>query len=199
VGEALGFALSADGRRVACQISENRVTCYDIGSGASPRFTRKGGCHNLLDVHLATQWLALKAGKHLHLLIWDKQVLEHTYGALKPPGDVSESASRFSLRAMNPYRGLPQSIAADPKRFISGVEGTLLVVGDCFGQVAVFDREYKLIAMFFAYQHHLAAWMPDGTCYGSAHLTGSLPTPRALERIGKALWDASQRGLEIMT
>ena len=48
--------------------------------------------------------------------------------------------------------------------------------------------------MLFAFRQQLAAWLPDGTGFGSPALLGCSPTPGAAAKIGRALQAASLRG-----
>jgi hypothetical protein len=82
---------------------------------------------------------------------------------------------------------LPALVSYDPERFRPVAANGLTVVGDAFGQAAILDARQELVCMFFPYRNQLAAWMPDGTRWGPASLTGGPPTPQALEKIGHAL------------
>src|SRR5262249_3497394 len=104
---------------------------------------------------------------------------------------VGLSLMHFSNRAGK--ERIPDWLHQPPGRFKAVSMPGPVAACDSFGQVAVFDPKGTLVVIFFVYQNHLAAWMPDGTRYGPAHLTGSLPTPDAAERIGRALWSVSQQ------
>ncbi len=66
---------------------------------------------------------------------------------------------------------------------------------DRFSQVALFEHDGTLVCMFFAFRQQIAAWMPDGTCYGPVELLGRPATPGAAETIGEALHAAWERGV----
>ena len=58
------------------------------------------------------------------------------------------------------------------------------------------EREADEFASFLLmpindFRQQVAAWMPDGTRLGPVSLTGGPETPRAADRIGRALRDAS--------
>jgi hypothetical protein len=65
---------------------------------------------------------------------------------------------------------------------------------DIYGQVAILDQSHSLIVMFFFFRGQFAAWMPDGTRFGPATVTGGPETPGALKKIGRALRQATERG-----
>src|SRR5205807_1427060 len=91
-------------------------------------------------------------------------------------------------------KNLPPFLNYDPKRFTLAAETDVLAVADRFGQVAIFDCTHELVCMFFAFRDRLAAWMPDGTRFGPAAITGGPPTPDALDKLGRALRAASEAG-----
>jgi hypothetical protein len=188
-GSVTGFVLSADGRYVACQVSQNQIAMYDTETGSS-QLTRRGGCHNSVHIVLGVNGLRLSCGKHCHFLTWRFATLEHVYGGVRDVEPLKFNPDSTLVGSRVLLQILPRSVHYDSKRFISGAQMHLCVIGDCFGQVAVLDPRHNLIAMFFVYKNHLAGWMPDGTWYGPAHLTGSVPTPNAAERIGRALRNA---------
>ncbi len=89
----------------------------------------------------------------------------------------------------------------DPHRFVACARGeALTAVVDGFGQVALFDRSERLIAMFVAFRSHVAAWTPDGTRFGLSHGNSPLldgpATPNAAEIIGRTLKEASERAID---
>ncbi len=98
------------------------------------------------------------------------------------------------IAARENVRGMPSSCAYDPWRFSQVGRSNLTVVVDRFGQVFFFDREGSLIAACFAFQDQFAAWLPDGTCYGSEALLGRRPDEDAAGIIGQALLDAWNAG-----
>ena len=50
--------------------------------------------------------------------------------------------------------------------------------------------------MFYVSSEEFAAWMPDGTCFGSPRLIGGESSPDAAERIAAALRAAEESGGE---
>ena len=90
--------------------------------------------------------------------------------------------------------GLPELARYDPQRFVAGATQSLVAVLDRFGQVAVFDRAQRLVAMFLAYKGQVAAWLPDGTRYGPPGVTGGPPTPGGPQRIARVLRQAEAGG-----
>jgi hypothetical protein len=83
----------------------------------------------------------------------------------------------------------------DTQRFRLSCEGRgLRVKLDVVGQVAIFDRQDRLLAMFAARGELLAGWGPSGARFGPPDLIGGPPTPRALEALGRALKAAEEGG-----
>jgi hypothetical protein len=78
----------------------------------------------------------------------------------------------------------------DPRRFVTLDEGPVIVLVDRYSQIALLDRLWNLVCMFFVFRNQVAGWMPDGTLYGPAALTGGPETPNAAERIARRLQQA---------
>jgi hypothetical protein len=194
------FTLSADGQRLARQVGDCQVEVRKIAGTSEPRFlTRKGGFSQQAQFSLGDHWLLRPAGKHhVFLVRWDGGKLEVKHSRT----GASAFFNQIGVVGWSPARsesatkqGLPEFIQNyDPHRFVLGATTSVLAVMDRFGQIAIFDRQQKLICMFFAFGGQIAAWMPDGTCFGPASLTGVPPTPDAAERIGAALLRTSQEG-----
>jgi len=191
------FTLSDDGERIA-RLVGNKVMVNRVGrdNGLILR-TRAGGHSNRFRLVLGEGWLFLATSKNYrHLVRWDRAELELSCWNNKQAA-VNQDAYYF-LRTPDPTRveavaeGVPAGY--DHERFVMSASTNVLAVADRFGQVAIFDVDDRLICMFFAFRERLAAWMPDGTRYGAASLTGGPPTPEALAKIGQALRKASERG-----
>ncbi len=83
----------------------------------------------------------------------------------------------------------------DPHRFVQVVEHTgLRILIDRYNHLAVLDRSGRLICIFFVTRAEVAAWLPDGTCWGPRRLIGREPPPGAAERIAAALLAAETGG-----
>jgi hypothetical protein len=193
------FVLSPDGRHLARQAGTSRLEVRPVGDGTGPVFkTRVGGFSQQYHFLLGDRWLLLGAGKnHSYLIRWDRGTLEMRYSYNRPMALVNEQVGLPPQRipgVPGTRPGLPRCAAAYGDRFILGAETTVTAIGDRFGQVAILDSRQALVCMFFAFRGQVAAWIPDGTCHGPAALTGAAPTPGALERIGQALQEASDKG-----
>ena len=71
------FALSRDGRRLAWRVGGRQLEVRDVESaGPSPLVTPKGRVHDRLDVEFGRKFLAVQAGRHAHLVRWDRGPLE---------------------------------------------------------------------------------------------------------------------------
>jgi hypothetical protein len=196
-----GFiALSHDGRLLAREVSRTEVEVRALDEGlrlvaATPR----GKCHHDLDLTLGEMHLTLQAGRSVHLLCWDRGVLDCSFTT----GDAEQFLRRhLGGTTLSPAGvratadGLPAFVRYDPQRFRAGAHHVLIAVADVFGQVALFERTGELVAMFFAFRGQVAAWLPDGTRLGPAGLVGGPPTPDAARRIGAALHTAWQQNEE---
>jgi hypothetical protein len=53
--------------------------------------------------------------------------------------------------------------------------------------LAALGSDGKLVSVFYINGEEVAAWMPDGTRWGSRRLIGSAPNPGSAERIAAAL------------
>jgi hypothetical protein len=187
------FALSADGRRLARQTGPYQVEVRRVGDGLSHlAVTPRGRCHQDVQVALGDHWLSLQVGKQSHFVSWQTGVLEVPFKlqGLETHGHSTPTGAR-AVRHQ-----LPKTVWYDMRRFVAGATGEVDVAVDAFGEVAVFDKTGKLVCMFFMFRSQLAAWLPDGTRYGPAALTGGPPSPDAAVKIGRALCEASQRGRE---
>lgn len=65
-----------------------------------------------------------------------------------------------------------------------------------FGQIALFDKSDRLVAMFLAFRGQVAAWTPDGTrlgpTQGASPLIDGPVTRNAAEIIGRTLKQATE-------
>lgn len=184
-----GFALSADGRRLAVQRGAAQVQIRDVQPGmgilgVSP----VGRFHNNLAVELGEQMLVLRIDRLTHLLRWETGEL---VGHLLHDGQTVVGAGQL-LRAQ-PGR-VPGFLRHDRERFRLAAWWNVVVVVSYFGEVFVFEQTGDLVCGFFAFRQSLAAWMPDGTCAGPEALLGQKPWPDAGRRIGRALKAAWERG-----
>jgi hypothetical protein len=193
-----GIALSADGRLLAYQTDANRLAVHDLGRPGRLSLTPRGRFHNNVAVQLGGQWLRIKVGSFDHLVRWDGDQLglEKGAAAVRAYLRTSLAGSSRSVEA-GPVapENLPSRVRHDAGRFRTMARSRVLAVVDVYGQVAVFDLAGELICMLFVYRQQIAAWMPDGTRYGPASLTGGPATPDALGKLAQALRAASQWGV----
>ncbi len=194
------FALSRDGRRFARRIGDRHLEVRNVGGGSIPLFvTSKGKAHSRINVALGATFLTIQAGRHVHLVRWDRERMEF----LKSEGDAGKMAAK--VFGGEPWRVVRATATEgwilapewvqdlDRRRYQASCTafGLTLVV-DFLGQVAFLDRVGALVCMFFVFRDQIAAWMPDGTRIGPMSLIGGRPTPDGPERLGLALRVASQ-------
>jgi hypothetical protein len=188
------FALSCDGRWLARQISEMQLAVHDLSKGSEPvSVTPVGKCHQNLRVELGDCWLTARIGERIHLIAWDSATLDIQSGAGKYI--ITRFLNHGSTQA-KPGEMKPSwsHIWYDRKRFALSATRRLTVTVDVFGQIAVWSPARELLCMFFVFRDKLAVWMPDGTRYGPASLTGGPATPGALEKIAGVLRQVTHPG-----
>jgi|GEM_PF-2009256 len=189
-----GFTLSEDGEILCRKVSPSRLEIHPLfGQPGKPFLTRKVQ-FSAVDLYLTDSCCVVQSGNtDMHVLKWQQHKLElsrmkYTSGMIGRILDIDLSSTRSAPIKPSSSR----TSTYDSDRFIKAADGPMVILIDCFGQLAFCDHRHKLICMAIALPHELALWMPDGTCYGSASLTGKPPTPGALEKIGRALWQASR-------
>ncbi len=184
------FALSADGRLLARMVRSTQVEIRDVAAGGPPLcVTLRGRFHDSVAVELGDCWLSIRAGETAHLVNWHAGRLE--FRQLR-----GSAAFLWEARARDDIptecvpavpRQLPGFLHDTTGRFRAAARSNLIAVVDAYGQVALCTHAGELLCMFFVFRNQIAAWAPDGTCYGAQVLLGQGPTPGALERIGQAL------------
>jgi hypothetical protein len=200
VGEGT-FLLSPDGNRLLRQASESMMALHDLTSASSHKVPLVGRYHHNVEVQTGDCWLAIQVGGAAHFVRWDQGVLNRTYspadGVMTPAAYVERQRHTAQLSQgvrLTPGIFQPSRLAYDPKRFVASRFAGLGIVVDAFGQVIVLDRSQDVVCMFFTFRNQFAAWMPDGTRYGPASLTGGPETAGAADRIGQALLAATMKG-----
>lgn len=189
----LAFALSPSEKHIARQTSDSMVVLHDISDGGGPvQIPLRGRYHTQLDVELGQGWLTVRVGGWWHLLCWNSGILDHVRGQ----GDDGLKLRERLKAARLPHPGAAvrsanliwSRLGYDLKRFTAyaQMDGLTLVV-DTFGQLIVLDDSQQLVCMFFVFRNQLAGWLPDGTRFGSAALTGGPETAVAAEKVGQAL------------
>jgi hypothetical protein len=173
------FMLSPQGRFLAYE-KKNDVILRRICMVKETSLLR-GRYHNEVEVELDANMLVTGTRGWQHCLTWSTGTLDHqrNAGGVAP---VSDGAAY-----------LPDWARYDRKRFKTAADfRALTATVDAFGQVTLTDRAGNVVCMFFVFRDKLAAWLPDGTRYGPADITGGPATVGALERIGHALQAAAR-------
>jgi hypothetical protein len=184
-----GVCLSSDGRLLARQVNRRIQVDRVIEGGHGFTFsTQSGGFHSQLKLVLVENCLFMCFGNtHVHSVLWGGELLATGYQRM-------DARHLLETGARGTKQEIPEIAKYDPERFTLGAKVTVSVVADYFGQVAILDGWKTVVCMFFAFRNRLAGWMPDGTRFGPASLTGGPETPGAMEKFGRALRRASQDG-----
>jgi hypothetical protein len=190
------FDLSSDGRLLARGVDLHQAEVRDVIAGGPRKFlTHVGGFHSNVTVEVAESWLAIQAERFIHLIRWDEGQLRTTLGSgsLHRFLSCEQVASNLSGRGAVPTAGRYPPWLTDRDRFRKVAFGKKFVAAiDRFGQVALFQPNGTLVAMFFVFRQQLAIWLPDGTVCGPVNLLGRPQTPMAVERIASALSAAGE-------
>jgi hypothetical protein len=198
VQENRDFTLSSDGRWLALQKGPGQIEIRSTRDPAPPRcVTLAGRYHHDVVVELGESWLSLRIDKTIHLARWDGPRLELSQGR----GDWrsflrNALGNRAAWTTLARPDRVPGFLNYDRERFRAAAWANLVAVVDLFGEVFLFEHTGDLVCAFFAFRHHLAAWMPDGTCLGAEGVLGQnrAGCPDPAERIGRALQAAWERG-----
>ncbi len=208
IRDDIEFILSRDGNLLAERYKYGALKIHDLVAGSAPvRLMPRGKFHNNLVAHLGQRALLASVGKYRHLISWADDRLEHQL--ILQPGDWRtiqkratlrsrlESSSSTSVASSSELHQLFDALRSDPNRFNSVNGKELIILLDRFGQIALLDRLWNLVCMFFVFRSQFATWMPDGTRYGPPALTGGPETPGAAERIAQRLQQAWKLGEEM--
>lgn len=205
-GPAPGSFLLHDSK-LAARKSDQSLNILDLANGLRvvpmPALAK---CHNEIFFEVGDYALAVYGGKFTHVFRWHSGKLEatHKIGRITFSHDGRQmgafSSDGHGIVATASH-GRPPKPRLDPARFAKFASAPcgLSFVSDIYGQLFVLTPEDACVAAFFVYRATVAAWLPDGTRYGPASLTGGPTSPDALGRIGRALQAAvrqTQRGSE---
>jgi hypothetical protein len=189
-----GLAISEDGAHVAFRNKAANVVAFRVADTVERVAAATAAKHHAsLFVDVGDSWFTVYGGKFTHLVRWDRERLEIAF--LQGQRDITEFLKRKpDAAALNPARvtlkpGLTAACKYDPGRFerYGYSRAGLLFVTTNLGEIAVFGPGDALVAMFFVYRGTVAAWLPDGTRYGPAGITGGPTSPDALGKIGSVL------------
>lgn len=161
------FVLSPDGRWIARRVGGRQLEVREtFGTPHPVLVTAKGKAHPDPTVTLGRYGMVIRVGRHANLIRWDGDRLAVSTlpdGSTRVDGEgtpwpIDRPATRSTPR--------PSILDYDPRRFIACARAELTAVVDVLGQVALFDADDRLVAMFIASRSLVAAWMPDGTRFG---------------------------------
>ncbi|AGA26453.1 hypothetical protein [Singulisphaera acidiphila] len=190
--KAIGFAISADGQYFARKSSSRHLEVKDVTGESTPIYVSpKGRSHQRVNVRLGKLALVIYVGEFIHLIRWDRPVLELTQGRGNVSTFLAQKFDEQSFRTVPAPRGR-SPLTTDSKRFLGSCSFSGLSVHvDFIGQVSVLGKTGELVCMFYMFRNQLAGWMPDGTRIGPAHLTGGPATENGEASFRTALQEAS--------
>ncbi len=192
------FALSRDGERFARVLEDRRLEVRDVPGDRPPLLVTP---RENLWIHFATLGKSCLLVREFDLpgprrtlssclIRWDRGLLEVTFedaNALLDKLGGTVAVSR-SAATGNQGRGY------DPTRFVQIIEhGALRILIDRYNHLVVSSTGGELLCMFFVSGREFAAWLPDGTMWGSRRYVGGEPAPGASERIAAVMVRASER------
>ena len=193
----LRHRLSFDGTRIAMQRADQRVEVEPIYERALPSITtRVGGFTQDYELYVGGRFLALLMGTSRqlwHVFDWQTGVLFHRYERTPSIEKLTllSPKRKAELTKLSAYHYSDVKLQ-DPERYRMPQcrqEG-LCFLPDRFGQIAVLNEEEQLIAMFVAFRDRAAAWLPDGTRWGSLTLSAGPASSDAPRKIAEVLMQA---------
>jgi hypothetical protein len=199
------FVLSRQGNLLAQQSKHAAFIVRDVIDGSAPmHLIPRGRFHNNIEAILGKDALLIGIGRYRHLIRWGGDRLEHERYASQGPLPHRKRNYR-DPRVDQAYPSgitpeldrLISILRPDPRRFVTVQDGPINVLVDRYSQLVLLDQLWNLVCMFFVFRNQVAAWMPDGTRYGPASLTGGPETPNAAERMAHRLQQAWILGEEI--
>jgi hypothetical protein len=189
--------LSSDGRLIARRLGERQLEIRETSGQDHPLLvTTKGKTHTDPQVILGRFGMQIHVGKYVSLIRWDLDKL--TVSTVDEGSTRSEhDIVTWPLdRPATPATPLPSHLRNQTHRFVACARAELTAVVDIFGQIALFDKSDRLVAMFLAFRGQVAAWTPDGTRFspaqGASLLIDGSVTRNAAEIIGRTLKEASE-------
>lgn len=192
------FALSSHGHLIAWRVGDRRIEVHATrGTGPPVLVIPQGRVHSGVLIEFIENGLLIDSGRHIHFLNWAHDELvhrvhHHARSRIQARLPVDLTSTGLIMTRM------PRRLSRyDQSRFYGRISSPGLTAAvDRFGEVALFDRSDRLIAMFFVFRDRFAAWLPDGTRAGSPPILGGPATAGAMERIGQAIRSAIERSGE---
>jgi hypothetical protein len=194
---ARSFALSRDGRRFARLLGDRQLEVRDVPGDMPPLLVTT---KEEVWIHFAMMGNSCllvrefdidgpRRVRSRSLIRWDQgrlQVTRQEAATLQEQQGGTVAVSR-SLSPAFPGSGY------DPQRFVQLADHDgLQILIDRYNHLAVLDRSGTLICMFFVTREEVAAWLPDGTCWGSRRLIGRVQQAGAAAHIAQVLLAAEK-------
>ena len=186
------FALSRDGQRFARLIDDRRLDVRDVPGSHPPVLVTPV---ERLWMHFATLGQSCllvrefdvtgpRRTRSCCLIRWDRGWLEvNDRGAEALLEDLGGTVA-VSRPVVPPMHGPFQ----DPNRFVQLIaQAGARILIDRYNHIAVLAKGGDVNCMFYVNGNEVAAWLPDGTCWGSRRLIGGEPAADAAERIATVL------------
>lgn len=186
VGHAM--KLSPDGKRFAVQTSTRTavVRASEPGSAFPLVDVGNAGLHSRVTIALEPHRLRLRVGRFEHTFTLNEVPFRHERGTPSGDGKPTHTPAGYGT----------SDLAYDRSRFPDTYRaGPWIAAFDKWGQVLLLSEKTGKVVLHVVVRRELAAaWLPDGTRWGSAALLGDGPHPNAAVRIGLALQAATGDG-----
>jgi hypothetical protein len=180
--------LSADGKRFAVQTSTRTavVRATEPGSAFPLADVGNAGLHSRVTVALDPHRLRLRVGRFEHAFSLNEVPFRHDRGTPDGGAKPTHIPAGYGTSDLAYDRGrFPDTYRAGP----------WIAAFDRWGQVVLLAEKTGRVVLHVVVRRELAAaWLPDGTRWGSAALLGDGPHPNAAVRIGLALQAATGDG-----
>lgn len=195
LGPLSALHLLADGRVIALlneeglELESASVVEGDENAQRLPRFAPQP-----LALEASRYWLMMTAADgSTHFVSWEGATLKALHSREARVAEWFLRGSRLGetqgverAKSISPA-DLEQASATGILREALELPGGLVALVDHWGRVWLKRAGGELIGALFARGPRLAAWMPDGTCYGPSSITGKAATRFALNRFAEAL------------
>jgi hypothetical protein len=179
------FQLSADGHRLARQVTKGVVVVTELADGRELCGLNWAGTHTVVAVEPYHDSVVLWVGNYNHTFEWEDGKLEHRCSSW-----YRKRSGTTLTKSSEPARG---AAAYDPDRFRKAVPAGGEFVQDSWGQVIMLNKDGQPAAYLLIRRNRAAIVLPDGTRWGAPALLGGPETPGAAEKIGRAFKEVWSR------
>ncbi len=185
------FALSRDGRRFAWLSGERELEVRDVPGDGAPVFVTPREEVAIHFASLGRSCLLIREVDQENRRVSERWLIRWDRGRLEVERDsvaATFSALGGTLAQSRSFPPASHEIAGGRARFVQIIEhGALRILIDRYNHFVVFDRDRNVTCLLYVIKDEVAAWLPDGTCWGPRRLIGREPDPRAAELFAAAL------------